>query len=199
MRVKYSLAAASLKTVNFTVDEMKKIKSKSKMSTLCSCQVVLLLVRMWTKSLCSVVDKLKLFQKQECTTINKQEDYMANYKQQDDEMAIYSWQLYHMVSFKLLLNSIVLYRQQVDYMAVFLANFLAQYFTFNHHQFVALRSLVISLAECKHFQGSWSAPRRSGKFWIMVVESKLGQKDSFNLAKDAQNLVDKRESEGRSR
>ena len=78
VRVKYSLAAASLKTVNFTVEEMKKIKSKSKMYTLCSCQAVLLLVRMWTKSLCSVVDKLKLFQKQECTTINKQEDYVGN-------------------------------------------------------------------------------------------------------------------------
>jgi uncharacterized protein YbaA (DUF1428 family) len=41
-----------------------------------------------------VVDKLKLFQKQECTTTNKQEDYMANYKQQEDDMAIYSWQEY---------------------------------------------------------------------------------------------------------
>ena len=135
LRINYSREAASLKMVNFTKKEMKKIQSnsnKSNMNPFCSCQAVLVLLRMLSKFLSSVVDKLKLYQKQEYTTTTKQEgNYMPTYKLQEDAMVINSWQLYNMFSSRLFLG-VELCRQHVP-LSVFLVNFLAQYFTFNHH------------------------------------------------------------------
>ena len=117
---------------------------------------------------------------------------MANYKQQEENMAIYRWQLYHMVNSQLL-NSIVLYRQPVDYVAVFLVNLLAQDFMFNHHHLEAFRSLVFSLTAYRHFQGSWYVTARSGsevaKFWLMVANSKLRQMQvTIEVVQDEQKL-----------
>ena len=181
--------------VNPMEKEKNKIQSKFNKSATWSCLAVLFLVSMWSKSLIIKMAKLKLYQRQVCNTINKQEeDYMANYKQQEDDMAIYKWLLYHMVSSKLLFNSIVLYRQQIDFMAAFLANFLAQHFIYTHHHTEAFMSLVFSLSEYRHFQGSWSVPRRSGsqatKFWLMVGSSKLGHmQENLKLVKDMQKVV----------
>ena len=121
---------------------------------------------------------------------------MATHKQQKYDMVINRWELFSFFSPRLLL-SIELCRQQVT-LSVFLAIFLAQSFTFNHHQ--ALKSLVFSLAECRHFQGSWFAPRRSGsqatKFWLMVDFRKLGHmQESLQVGEDAQKFVEKTEFE----
>ena len=59
-RIKYSREAASLKMVNFTVEEKNKLQRKSKMSATWSCPAVSVLVRMWSKPLICVPDKLQL-------------------------------------------------------------------------------------------------------------------------------------------
>ena len=88
--------------------------------------------------------------------------------QQEDDMAIHRRQLYHMVGSQLLLNSIILYRQPVDYMAVFLDIYLAQDFIYNHHQLEAFRILVFSLTEYRHcttqeWQSSYQVLAHGGK------------------------------------
>ena len=88
-------------------------------------------------------------------------------------------------------------------MTVFLDIYLAQDFIYNHHQLEAFRILVFSLTEYRHFQGSWSVPRRSGsqvtKFWLMVASSKLGQmQDTIKVAKDEQKFVEN-ELEGKDK
>ena len=145
---------------------------------------------MFSKSLCSVMDELRLYKKQDYNTTTKQKDNMTTHKQQQDNMVINRWKLLIIFS-PMLLYSIELCRQQVN-LSVFLAIFLVQYFTFNyHHQ--ALKTLLSSLAECRHFQGSWSAPRRSGsqaaKVWLMVDFRKLGQlQESFKMARMLRSL-----------
>ena len=182
--------------VNYSVDEKYKIKSKSKIDVKWLCLTVLIFMRLWCKYLIIEMAKLKLFQRQVCNTIIKQkEDYMANYKQQEDEMTIHRTELYYMVSSQLLLTSIVLYRQPVYYMAVFLVIFLALDFIYSHHHLEASKSLVFSLTEYRHFQGSWSVPRRSvsqvTRFWLMVASSKLGQmQDKLKMAKCEQKFVE---------
>jgi hypothetical protein len=95
--VKYSREAASFKMVISSVVEKNLIQSKFKISAKWPCPAVLIYVRLWSKYLIIEMAKLKLFQRQLCTTIIKQrEDYMAIYKQQQqDDMAIHRWQLYH--------------------------------------------------------------------------------------------------------
>ena len=155
--VKYSREAASLKMVNFSVEEEKNIQSKTKTSAArprWNCQAVLSSASLWPKSLIIVMVKLlMLYQREVCTTIHKQHgDDMAFHKQQKDTMVIYRWQLHKIVSFQLFYSNELCRQQQ--FMAVFLVKFLAQHFTFIHHHFEALKSLVFSLTECRHFQGS---------------------------------------------
>jgi len=182
--------------VNSSVEKKSKIQRKSKISAKWPCQAVLIYMRLWFKFFIIELAKLKLFQRQVCTTTMKQEEhYMANYRQQEGDMAIHMGQLYYLVSSQLLLNRILLYRQPVDYMAVFLVIYLAHDFIYIHHHLEAFRSLVFSLTEYRHFQGSWSVPRRSGSqvtnFWLMVASSQLGQtQDTIKEAKDEQKLVE---------
>ena len=195
MRVKYSREAASLKMVKFNLEEKIKMQSKSKISARWHCKAVLTSACLWTKYLIIEMAKLPmLYKRQVCTTIHIQQgDDMAFNKQQEDNMDIYRWQLHQMVSSSLL-NIIVLYRQSVVYLAVFLAINLALDFIYNHHH-EASNTLVFSLTEYRHFQGSWSVPRRSGsqvtRFWLMMASSKLGQmQDKLKMAKCEQKFVE---------
>ena len=84
MRVRYSLATASLKMANIAVEQMTKIQSKSKNSASASQLEGRKLTRLWNMIPNPVVAKL-MYQ--------KQEDYITTYKQEEDSIAIKRQQL----------------------------------------------------------------------------------------------------------
>ena len=58
-------------------------------------------------------------------------------------------------------RSILCYRQHVVYMAVCFAIVVSQYVSNIHMTLVAIKNFKKGLSEYRHFQGSWSVPRRS--------------------------------------
>ena len=77
-------------------------------------------------------------------------------------------------------------------MAVCFAIVVSQYVSNIHMTLVAIKNFKKGLSEYRHFQGSWSVPRRSGrqvsKLWLKVDSDKLGLMHySGKLTKDVQN------------
>ena len=107
-------------------------------------------------------------------------DYITTYRQLDTK-----------VLYRLDISSLPFFRQQVEFMVVFLTCISVQ-LVFDK-TFDAMMNFRKGLIEYGQFQGSWSVPRRSGsqvnKFWLKVDNDNLDPMQfSGKLVKDVEQV-----------